>query len=186
MKTLVSTMTLTTTTTLMLVLVGLAALPTAAARAQSPSLADLVEELVGLVVPGAVGAGGNVQKEIAAFGDDIDEHVDDLAGGFISGVGYPGPAAAGDDAGFPGIGEQFVGDAVFGGEVILVGAGDGAIDDDEAGLFPAGFAGEFGHADILVAIAVVDPAAVVRKLLGLEPDHRSRSVLHDASPNLTE
>ena len=70
----------------------------------------------------ALRVGAHVQKEVAAFGHNVDQHVDELGGALIMVTGDVRPAVAHGHAGLPRIGQQSVWHLLLGGAVILVAA----------------------------------------------------------------
>jgi len=114
--------------------------------------------------------------------------VDKLPGRSVHRVGHPGPAASHDDARLPGIGQHPVGNGVLGGQVVLVLAGHGPVDDDDAGLYLPHFLHQLIHADVLaldvheLVIRPVDvPADLLRRHLRhpapVEPQDVERTIV---------
>ncbi len=133
--------------------------------------AEAFEAVVDGRVEFAVAIGADAHEVVASAGDDAAEVVDQRADAFEVVVGGPGPGGAHGHAGFPGVVQVVGGDLAFGGDVVLVGAGDGAVYDDEAGLVFAGHGGEAVHVDVRVGGsdgAAVQPENVLAAVPGHE------------------
>ena len=147
--------------------------------------ADGPEPVQGLGREFPLGARPDVEQEVPALGDDVDEQVDEPVRRLVDVLRVIGPRVAHGHAGLPGIGEGLLRDLLFGRAVVLVAPRDRPVDDEEAGLVAAGHGRDPGHVDVHVLgvldeitrpdldhRAGADPAAV-------EPEDVERAVAGD-------
>ena len=108
--------------------------------------ADFAQDAGLFVENGAVAERGDVEEEVAPHAGALDEHAEELGGGFVGRVGGHGPTAVHGEAEFPGAGGGVGGDALLGGGVVAVFA-HAAVEDD-AGTPGAELVAKFAEAPL--------------------------------------